>query len=453
MSVKDVRVQPEKLTKVCDPEELGFETTLEVAPLQGTIGQERAISALELGLDIGEPGFNLFVSGFPGTGRNTALRDHVERTASTKPIPADWGYVHNFQEPSQPAAISLPCGMMKMLAQDMEDLLGSCRREIPNAFESDYYRHRMDEVMKAIQEERQAMTSGMEAAAREAGFSLSSTPAGVTPVPIREGAPMTQEDYGALPEEEREQLEKKAEEVQHSLGHAMAEIRRLNKTAEERSKEVDKEVVLFTLTPIIDELQYKYAEYPAVVEYLDQVEADMVSNLEVFKPREESAPQPMGMPAAARDEEIFVRYRVNDLVDNTTCEAAPVVFEHSPTYYNLFGRIDYQARMGTLSTDFTMIRAGSVHTANGGYLVLQARDLLTSPLSWETLKRTLRSREIRIENMGEQYSPLPSATLRPEPIPFNAKIVLVGSPDIFRALLTGDEDFRRYFKVTADFDC
>ncbi len=160
----------------------------------------------------------------------------------------------------------------------------------------------------------------------------------------------------------------------------------------------------------------------------------------------------MGLPGAASDEEIFVRYRVNDLVDNTTCEAAPAVFEHSPTYYNLFGRIDYQARMGALSTDFTMIRAGSMHTSNGGYLVLQARDLLSSALSWETLKRTLRSKEIRIENMGEQYSPLPSATLRPEPIPFNAKIVLVGSPEIFRLLLTGDEDFRRYFKVTADFD-
>ena len=283
----------------------------------------------------------------------------MERTASTKPIPADWGYVYNFQKPSQPVAISLPCGMMKMLAQDMEDLVGNCRREIPNAFDSDFYRHRMEEVMKGIQEERQAMTSGMEKAAREAGFSLSSTPAGVTPVLIREGEPMTQEDYGALPEEEREQLTKKAEEVQHALGHTMAEIRRLNKAAEQRSTEVNKEVVLFTLTPIIDELKYKYAEYPSVVEYL-----------EVFKPREESAPQPMGLPGAARDEEIFVRYRVNDLVDNTTCEAAPVFFEHSPTCYNLFGRIDYQACMGALSTDFTMIRAGSMHTANGGYLVL-----------------------------------------------------------------------------------
>jgi hypothetical protein len=287
MSVEALRIQAENLTKVCDPEELGFETTQEVTPLQGTIGQERAMSALELGLDIGEPGFNLFVSGFPGTGRNTALRDHVERTASTKPIPADWGYVYNFQEPSQPVAISLPCGLMKMLAQDMEDLLGSCRREIPNAFESDYYRHRMEEVMKSIQDERQAMTSQMEKAAREAGFSLSSTPAGVTPVPIREGEPMTQEDYGALPEEEREQLTKKAEEVQHSLGHTLAEIRRLNKAAEQRSTEVDKEVVLFTLTPIIDELQYKYAEYPSVVEYLDKVEADIVEHLEVFKPRAE----------------------------------------------------------------------------------------------------------------------------------------------------------------------
>jgi predicted ATP-dependent protease len=178
----------------------------------------------------------------------------------------------------------------------------------------------------------------------------------------------------------------------------------------------------------------------------------MVDHLEIFKPKEESSQAPSGPPGFTVEEDPFIRYRVNNLVDNSTCEGAPVIFEMSPTYYNLFGRIDYRARIGALTTDLMMIKPGAIHRANGGYLVLQARDLVISPLSWDTLKRSLRSGVARIENTGEQYSPLPSSTLRPEPIPINAKIILVGSAELLRALQVGDDDFQRFFKVTADFD-
>ena len=448
MGIEHLRVPPEQLTKKCDPDELGFETTDEVEPLEGTIGQERAVSALEMGLDIDEPGFNLFVSGLPGTGRNTALRAYVERIAARKTIPSDWGYVHNFQDPSQPVAISLPCGMMKELAGDMDELVSGCRRDIPSAFESEDYAHRMEEAMKDVEASRQAVTSQMEKEALEAGFMISSTRVGVTPVPIKDGRPMSQEEFSALPEEEQKQIREKGDAVQHGINHHMTEMRRLSKEAREQAREVDREVVRFSLTPIVNELQAKYAEFPDVVSYLDQVESDMVDNLEAFKPQEESS-QPPGAPT---EEDAFIKYRVKDVVDNSSCEGAPVIFEHSPTYYNLFGRIDYRARFGAFNTDLTMIKAGSIHRANGGYLVVQARDLLASALSWETLKRTLRSGEVRIENIGEQYSPLPSTTLRPQPIPVNAKIVVVGTPELLRVLQTADEDFRRYFKVKADFD-
>ena len=452
MSIQHLRVPPEQLTKVCDPDDLGFETTDEIAPLEGTIGQERAISALEMALDIEQPGFNLFISGPPGTGRNTALRSYVDRIAANKPRPADWGYVHNFQDQSQPIAITLPCGMVKGLCRDMDELIDTCRREIPRAFESDDYTNRIAEVVKEIQDRRQVMTEEMERVARAAGLTIRSTPAGLTPVPLREGRPMTQEEFASLPEGERDHLTKGTDDIQHVLTRTTADIRRLNKDAVEQSGQVDKDVVLFTLTPIVNELQEKYAEYPELVSYLDQVEADMVDNLDVFKPKEEAPPQMPGLSDGNREEEVLVRYRVNDLVDNEACLAAPVVFEHSPTYYNLFGRIDYRARMGAFNTDFMMIKPGSLHRANGGYLVVQARDLLAAPMSWDTLKRTLRSGELRIENIGEQYSPLPSATMRPEPIPVNTKVIVVGTPDVLQMLRAVDEDFRRYFKVTADFD-
>ena len=451
MGIERLEVPPEQLTKVCDPDELGFETTEELEPLEGTIGQERAISALELGLDLEEAGFNLFVSGIPGTGRNTALRTYVGRIANTKPIPPDWGYVYNFEEPSQPVALSLPCGMMRILKQDMEELVGICRREIPRAFESEEYGRRMEEAMRSFETKRQAIADEMERAAREVGFALRSTPIGITPVPLQDGSPMSAEAFGALDAAEQEKLRHRGDEVQRAIARTAVETRRLNKEATAQAREVDKEVVRFTLSPIVDELQSKYAEYRDVVDYLDRVESDMVDHLDVFKPKDEP-PLALGPLQSSEEEDTLIRYRVNDLVDNATCVAAPVIFEDSPTYYNLFGRIDYQARVGTFTTDLTMIKAGSIHRANGGYLVVQAKDLLTSPLSWETLKRTLRSGEIRVENIGEQQSPLPSTTLRPQPIPVNIKAIVVGIPQVLNLLQSADDDFRRFFKVVADFD-
>ena len=449
MSAERLKAPVSMLNNRCDPDSLGFETTDEIAPLAEMIGQERAVSALELALTIEDPGFNLFISGLPGTGRNSALRDHVERLARRRPSPPDWGYVHNFEDPSQPVPISLPCGRMQALAADMDELVDTVRRDVPRVFESDEYSQRMEAAMQDLQSQRQEKTAAMEQAALTAGFLLGSTPAGVTPLPAKGGRPLSQEEYANLSETERQELQQRAEQLQQSINRTLGEIRRLGKAAMEETRNVDKEIVRFTLTPIIDELQEKYQDFPDIVTYLDRVEADLVEHHDHLKPKEPTPGSP-GQPTT--DEEAFIRYRVNNLVDNTRCESAPIVFEHNPTYYNLFGRVDYQARLGTLNTNHMMIRCGAMHKANGGYLILQARDLLTSPLSWQTLKRALHSRDICIENLGEQYSPLPSATLRPLPIPVDAKIIIVGTPDVLMLLQAVDEDFQRYFKVTADFD-
>ena len=449
MSAKRFAVPPEALNKKCDPSDLDFETTDELASLEGMIGQERASSALELALDIDEADFNLFISGPLGTGRNTALKGYVERVAARKSIPPDWGYVYNFRDHSQPEPISLPCGHMRILAADMDELIDTVRRDVPKVFESDDYRARIETAMQGIQARRQEMTETLERTANEAGFTLRSAPAGITPVPVRNGQVLSEQEYAALPGPDRESIAQRAGRLQRDVNRTMADIRRLGKAAQEEAREVDKEIVRFTLTPIIDELQEKYAEHSAIIAYLDEVEADMVERLEILKPGEADSG---AAKASSPDEDPFIRYRVNDVVDNTMCDCAPIVFEHNPTYYNVFGRIDYRARMGTHVTDHMMVKGGAIHEANGGYLVLQARELLSNPLSWQTLKRTLRSREIRIENMGEQNSPLPSSTLRPKPIPLNAKIVLVGTPDILRFLQIRDEDFRRHFKVVAYFD-
>ncbi len=449
MVAEQFEVPPEMLNKKCDPDSLGFETTEDLTSLEGMIGQERAFSALQLALDIQQPGFNLFISGPPGTGRNTALRTHLEHVAAGKDIPPDWGYVYNFQDPSQPEAISLPCGMMRVLAADMADLVDTVRRDVPKVFESDDYRERIETAMQDLEAKRLEMGEDLEKTAIQAGFTLRSTPGGITPVPVREGRLLSNQEYSALSEAERESINEQASMLRQAIGRVLADIRRLGKAAQEETREIDEEIVRFTLTPIIDELQEKYADHAAVVAYLDQVESDLVEHLEALKPDDPAQVQPKWSLA---NEDPFVKYKVNELINNANCDYAPIVFEHNPTYYNLFGRIDYRARMGTLVTDHMMVKCGAIHEANGGFLVLQAHDILASPLSWQTLRRTLRSGEVRIENMGEQYSPLPTSTLRPKPIPVNAKIVIAGTPDILRLLQTLDEDFRRYFKVVAHFD-
>ena len=339
--------------------------------------------------------------------------------------------------------------MMRELAADMDELVETVRRDVPRMFESDEYTERMAIAMEGIEAKRKAMMAEVEKAAIRAGFTLRSTPSGLTPVPLRNGQPLSEPEYSAITEEDREGLSQSASKLKLTMNRTFSEIRRLGKAAVEEAREVDREIVLFTLTPIVDELQEKYADYPDVVGYLDEVETDIVEHLDLLKP-EDPTPGPLGQPSTEEDE--FVKYRVNDLVDNTVCDFAPVIFEHIPTYYNLFGRIDYQSRMGTLNTNHTLVKSGAIHEANGGYLVLQARDLLANALSWQTLKTTLRSGEIRIENMGENYSPLPSTTLRPKPIPVNAKVIVVGTPDILHLLQANDEDFQRYFKVIAYFD-
>ena len=463
MSIDHLKVPPELLNRRCLPHSLSFETTAELEPLEGTIGQERAISALELGLDIDASGFNLFVSGVPGTGRNTALRSHLERTATTKPDPLDWGYVYNFKDPTQPTPLRLPCGLMWILALDMEQLVETCREELPAAFDSDDYRHRVQSIVNDVQAQRQAVTDEYELRARDKGFTLSLTQAGnqvqITPVPLHpEGRPLSTEEFARLDEPSQARLRERGAEVQHDVDHALAEFRRLNQQAHDRQLEVDSQLVRYTLRPIVDDYQAKYHEHRAVVWYLDDVEADMVSHTEVFKRDGEATASPGAQSPPwlqsqdASNDEFFLRYRVNDLVDNSLCNGAPVEIEDNPTYYNLFGRIDYRSRMGALTTDHTMIKAGALHRANGGYLVLQAKDLLANPMAWDTLKRVLRSGELRVENIGEQQTAVPTTTMRPQPIPVSTKVVLVGSPGLLYSLQAADEDFRRFFKVTAEFD-
>lgn len=445
------RVPPEDLYRPCDPRQLGFTSTAEVPPLDGTVGQDRALRSIEFGLEIRADGYNLVVAGPPGTGRGSTLGAVLRRLAAQRPIPPDWCYVHNFVDHREPSVMSLPPGRGRAFARDMDAFIEAARREIPRHFESEAYAEKREELARELQSQRERAFAQVEEEARRRGFTLNVTPMGVATVPLKpDGSPMTREEFLALPEESRAALQARGEDLPGLISQAMAQARRLEKEAHARLQELDRMVALYAITPLVNELRQEYMDIPKALEYLDQVQNDIAEHLEMFRTTEQEAgPMALLRPPV---EEFFTRYKVNVLVSRDGENGAPVVIEESPTYYNLFGRIDYRSMLGVVSTDHTMIKAGAIHRANGGYLVLQASDVLSSYLIWETLKRTLRCREARIENLGEQFSAIPVATLSPQPIPLDVKVVLVGLPWVHPLLSRLDEDYPKLFRVKADFD-
>ena len=445
-----LRVAASDLYRPCDPEALGFETTATVQPLDGTVGQDRALSSLAFGLGIDAEGYNLFVAGPAGTGRNSTLAAVLQPIADARPRPSDLCYVHNFEDPRQPAAIQLEDGRGRAFAQDMARFVAACRRDIPRAFEAEGYSQRREELAEELQDERKRILTELDREAGERGFTVTIGPMGVATIPRAEdGQPMSREVFAQLPEELRARLQEQGEGLKKHVSGAVNQIQRLDRTAQQRFEELDESVVVFTITPHLEQLQQTYADHPKIAGYLRHVMADILASIIAFRATDVDKTMMPFMQQQA--EEFFTRYEVNVIVGREESAGAPVVIENNPTYYNLFGRVDYRSQLGAMTTDHMMIKAGALHRANGGYLVLQALDVLTNLLVWETLKRTVRSRQVRIENLGEQYSAIPVATLNPQPIPLKVKLVLIGSPLLYHLLFQADEDFRKLFRVKADF--
>ena len=453
MQQHSLEVPPEALRRVCDPAELLFETTEEIAPVVGTVGQDRALSSLEFGLGVSTHGYNLYVAGVPGTGRTGTVHSLVERAAKTQVTPGDWCYVYNFREPYRPSALGLPAGMGTKLAKDMDDLIESCKREISRVFQSESYQQRRQQLIAELERRRDQLYRELDENARQRGLTVQFSPAGILTVPLVEGRPINPDEFQALPEAAREKYRSEGEALQERLVSFLNNVREVEQATASRLTELDRQSALFAVVHQIQSLTEQYKDYPQVVSYFQAAQEDIVNNLQNFRSNGEAA-HPEGLPARffGRAEDPFARYKVNVLVNNQGLEGAPVVVEHNPTYYNLVGRVDYLPSLGTMQTDFRMIKSGALHRANGGYLVVQVRDVLLNPLAWDALKRALDCREVALESMGEMLSLVPTVSLRPDPIPLQVKVVLIGNPMLYSILYHQDEDFRKQFKVKADFD-
>lgn len=448
------RVPPHRLRRTCELKFFTFESTKDFPPLEeGIIGQERAVRALDFGLAARFPGYNIFMAGPVGTGKTTYAIVKVSKVAQTQKTPSDWVYVNNFAQPDQPRAIALPAGRGAKFRQQMAELIAELRTEIRRAFESEQFDQHKNAVMRKFQDRIAGLWLEVDQQVKALGFGLQRLPTGIVPVPLNaEGKPLSEMEFNALTKEEREALTRRIQEVQELVGEVLRKVHNLEKEARDRLEELEKETALYAMRHPVDRVREENADWPEVLEYLDEVEKDILQNLEQFRSDGGTEEGQNPFDGKAAQEKILTRYSVNLLVDHSGTTGAPVVVETNPTYYNLFGKVEYRGSFGTMVTDFTMIKGGAFHRANGGYLILQARDLLSQPFAWEALKRTLKSGQLRIENLAEQAGAVATSTLRPEPIPLDVKIILIGHPMIYQMLYLYDEDFRKFFKVKVEFD-
>lgn len=440
------------------PSNLNIESTRDADRISEIIGQDRALKALQFGLQVDGKGYNIYVSGPPGIGKMTSVESYLERVAAEKQTPRDWCFVYNLQDPYQPRAVGLPSGKGNEFKSDMQHLREVVERDIPGVFQGEEYSRHREEALSDVQERGQEISRRIQETAQEKGFVLQSTVMGTAAVPVKDGQPLRDEDLQQLPQEEREEIERKRRELQEEIRNLQKDYRRLDREAREKVNELDRQVVQNRIEGPFEDLREKYEGNDTVCAYLDEMQQDILDNVETLK---ESAgqqeqqgqmnPQVKRQLEAMR-EQFFKKYDVNVIVDHSRRSGAPVVVELNPNYNNLVGRIEKEMQMGALNTDFTLIKPGALLQANGGFLVLPVEDVLRNVYSWDALKRALRSGELRIEEGQEQLGLMSIKTLRPQPIPLNLKVILIGKPMIYYLLQKYDDDFQELFRVKADYD-
>ena len=451
MTTSDALLLPvSQLRRSCELASLPFATTDGLDDLTEPFGQARARRAIEFGIGIQRQGYNLFVLGPSGAGKQTLLREIIGLQAATQARPPDWCYVFDFAQPQRPRALRLPAGRGAALRADMRKMIDELLAAVPGAFDSDEYRARIDQINAEIAERNEQALSQLTGAAAGDGIALIRTPTGFSLAPTKDGEVLTTEQFEALPAERQAAIEKAMAALQERLDALIHEALRSRRKQRERVRELNRDVARSAVGVLMEDLRQRYADLPEVLTHLAAVERDVIENIDDFRRASELQAQSTGGPDMQPPS--FRRYEVNLLLDHQQLEAAPLVFEDNPTYQNLLGRIEHIAQFGALITDFTLIKAGALHRANGGYLLLDAHKLLTQPFAWEGLKRALTTRSLRIDSLAQMYSMVSTISLDPEPIPLDLKVVLFGDRIWYQLLFEYDPDFGELFKVAVDFN-
>jgi predicted ATP-dependent protease len=449
-----LELSADRLRRRCDPN--GITLVERAGSFEHFIGQRRAQDALALGLAIDEAGFNVYAAGPPRTGKTTAVCGFLNAAARQRPTPGDWCYVHNFRDPTHPRALRLSPGQGRLLREKLLHLVQAARQEIPRAFESEEYVARREGIINALARRRQEGLGELVARAQSRGFRIEPTPMGFALAPVMGNRPLSDEDVAGLRPEMRETISRNREQIEAEVGTFLKEVRAAERETRERLEAQDRQLALHAVGGLVDDLLDDYPEQPEVTAYLMEIREGILADIGLFRSHplsdDPASPQPPGDdPRHVGHERAFRKYEVNVVIDNGSTSGAPVVLESNPTYPNLIGRIEREAVLGALVTDFTLISPGALHRANGGYLMVRAEDLLRAPLAWDALKRALREGELDVEDVSEVTGLTSTRGLQPEPIPLDVKVFLLGHPSLYYLLYGLDPDFRELFKVRADF--
>ncbi len=456
-------LKPEDLYTSTDPEIFRFETTAELAPLEEIVGQDRAVESVNFAVGMKGEGYNLFVLGPEGSGRQSLVESVLGKRAREQPVANDWCYVNNFADPHRPKALELPPGKGRPLQADMQSLIVDLRSAIPAAFETEEYRNQKAAIEQELKEKSESVFADFQARANAVNVALIRTPAGLALAPAGEEEVLSPKEFQALSEEEQKRRADDMERMQKELEEILPQIPKWEKQARQQLRDYNRRVTELVVGHLIDELKEAWEDIPVVLDYLDAVRLDVVETSTEFMAPDQPSETPMTPTQHGGAEARFRRYQINVMVDNGDGAAAAaddddetkgamVLYEDHPTLPNLIGRVEHMSQYGALVTDFTMIRPGALHRANGGYLIVDARKVLIQPFVWETLMRALDSRRIRIESPGESLGWVSTVTLEPEPVPLNIKVVILGEPRLYYLLSRLDPEFRELFKVAADFD-
>ena len=437
----------ESLYQKCDLGQFHFKTTDDLEPLVRPLGQDRALEAIEFGVDIDQPGFNLFVVGAPGLGKHQLVRQILSQHAQEADSRSDWCYVNNFANPQKPRILKLPAGVGQKLRLDMESLVEDLLTSLPSSFQSDEYRSRRQEIEEELQDRQEQTFRKLHREAEEKGITVIRTPGGYTMGPMVDGHPLDQQEYEKLPHEEKQRIEKLIADLQLELQSIIQNMPLVQREHYQRIKALNQDITQHTVEQLIAWMENSYRDQPEIMDYLQAVKLNAIKNVDAFLPAEAARETDSVTSRVAE----FHAYSINVIVDNNGTKGAPIVFEDNPTYQNLIGRVEYVSQMGTLITDFTLIKSGALHRANGGYLILDAHKLLTHGFAWEGLKRALKSREIKIQSLEQMLSLANTVSLEPESIPFDVKVILTGEPRLYYLLQAYDHEFSQLFKVSADF--
>ena len=439
-----------------DINKFSFKTTDDIEPFKGIIGQERAVKAFEFGLNVKMKGYNIYVSGPCGSGKTTYAKLSAKEKAKNEAVPYDWCYVYNFDDPRSPLSLRFEPGIGRQFRDDMNELVSFFKTELTKAFTSEDYDKEKSDLSRTYDDKRDELIKKLDSVASENSFALKTSNSGIIFQPIIDNVLITEENYDSLDEDVKNGINERLESMQDVVNSIMRDIKNIDKEYRQKMDDLDYKIGMFAIGHYVSALQEKYQYSERVIKYLESVQEDVLENIDQFSEQEPDEEDPVAalIPklGGTKNDDATLKYRVNLIVDNSKTEGAPVIVDYNPTYYNLVGEVEYDNEYGNLTTDFMKIKPGLMHRANGGYLIIQAQDLLSNVQAWEALRRIIKTKEITIENLRDQVGAIAVTTLKPEPIPSDVKVILVGGAYYYELLRGYDEDFSKLFKIRADFD-